>query len=483
MNLLQIKELYKLLTVSDNIFDIRNKLHNKCDKVDFDLLRKEYLASDNIMRMINYIKKEYDAMIEAEKTAYKISDEELEIRINKLKKVDEIFKTYDNPYIRFDKMSKLFKNPSIMHKSYILLIRYGKDDHKLDEIRPLLDIFDTYYREFRDSFKNDIHQTVAYAYKDEQRIEELKYAEYIILEYIKSNISFKFDEFLEMHGITEELFNSMLNLVKFNNRNLYYEYVFKTSLNDQALNKINEYVIDDLNYAINNDIFIYGNNFDLLEFIKLIPFKEHHDFLTKLDDFMALHNINARENILTYIKDNELDKKDAFKLYNEDDLYNKEAIINNTSLDKQAMNTILHYLKRRNIPLYKSAIVEAGRMYIDNLISKEEIKNPILTRTKPIIIPAVAGTKTALPGVLELFFIGCSLLQQTNTSFIDSSFNNLRIILAKGSLYVLESLVIFRSLGLNLLPVPIQDIILTLFSLAFLINNTLVVTVSQASMI
>ena len=342
MDLITIKELYKLLTTSDNIFDVRGKLHHACDKVDFDMLSKKYLASENVIRMINYIKKEYNAMIEAEKTIYKISDEELKTRINKLKKVDEIFNKYSNQYIRFDKVKQLFKNPGIMHKSYILLIRYGKDDPKLDEIRPLLRNFNTYYYEFRDNFKNDIHKTVANAYEDDNNAKRLMYAKFIINEY-NNEESFMFNDFLDNYGIDKKTFDDLLEMVRKNDNSLYYEFIIKSNSNEKINNNIYTYIIDDLSYAITNGEFIYGNNFDDLEFIKMIPFKDEESFITKIDDFMAIHNIYSRDIIIKYIKEHHLDSKDAFVLLDPDEVRNRKAIINNTTFSEGQMNIIVDY--------------------------------------------------------------------------------------------------------------------------------------------
>ena len=281
MDVTQITELYNLLTTSDNIFNVRGKLHNLCDKVDFEVLEKKYLSSDKISRMIKYIKKEYLATLEAEKTVYKISDEELNRRIAKLKIVDELFKSCNNPYIRFDRLSKMFKNPNIMYKTYILLIKYGKDDPKLNEIRPLLNNFDKYYHEFRDNFKNDVGKTVRAAYKDEEKETEYNYAKFIIEQYINRDDSFNLEDFLNDYAISVELFHQFIKLIKIKNKSLYYEYVLKAHSNERNLKHAYMFTIDDLYYAIHNNEFIYGNKFDLLEFIKLIPFKDEAAFLNK----------------------------------------------------------------------------------------------------------------------------------------------------------------------------------------------------------
>ncbi len=387
MNLTQIKELYMLLTTSDNIFDVRGKLHRACDKVDFDLITKEYLASADIIRMINYIKKEYLAMIEAEKTKYKISEEELQTRIDKLKKLDELFKNCDNPYIRFDKMQKLFKNPGIMHKTYTLLIRYGKDDPKLDEIRPLLNRFSIYYNEFRKSFKNDIHDTVTSAYQEELDKDKISYAKFIIEEYIKSESSFKLNEFLEKYGLDSESFLYLTNIIKSNDIALYYEYIIKRSENDKAINAIYTNIIDDLNYAILNGEFVYGNKFDLLEFIKEIPFKEDKDFIISIDDFMSIHNKLVKENILKYIRYNNLDKADSFKIYSPEDLLKAKIIVGGVTLNQDEIKSIISYLDYRNIPLYKSAFGIASRMYLNNEITLDNVFNRVKKSQQPIIIP------------------------------------------------------------------------------------------------
>ena len=387
MNIATIKQIYRVLKTSDNMSYIRAHLHKYCDGLDFNKVLNEYLLNDDILIMINYIKKEYDSMIDAEKSVYKISLEELAVRIDKLKKLEELFNSCDNPYIRFDRMSKMFRNPNVLHKSYVLLIRYGNDDPKLDEIRPILNKFDIYYREFRDFFKNDIHKTVANAYKEENNFDKYYYAKFIINEYLRRNDSYNFDEFLADYGINEDIFKELLKNIRNNDEDLYLEYLGKKSNNDILLNNNSKYILDDLAYAITNNMFIYGNNFDLLEFIKLVPFKNSSEFSIDIDEFMKKHNMYSREIIMNYIFDNNLYKQGIFKEYDIDKVITNKAIVDGKELSINDMNLIVNYLIKRNIPICKASIVTAARMYNDNIININLDNQFALRKTKPIIIP------------------------------------------------------------------------------------------------
>lgn len=367
---------------------IRAYLHKCCDGLDFNKVLNEYLLNDDILMMITFIKKEYDSMIEAEKSVYKISPEELSIRIDKLKKIAELFITCDNPYIRFDEMLKMFRNPNVLHKSYILLIRYGNSDPKLDEIRPILENFDIYYREFRDNFKNDIHKTVANAYKEENNFGKYRYARFIMNEYLKNDDSYNLEEFLSSYGIDEDIFKELLKTIRINDEDLYIEYLNKRRNNDILLNNSYMYILEDLAYAITNNIFIYGNHFDLLEFIKLVSFKDKQDFSIDIDEFMKKYNTHSREIIMNYIFDNNLYKQGIFEKCDINKVRSTNAIVDGKKLTIKDMNNIVDYLIKRDIRVCKASIVTAARMYNDKTTYINIDNSLELKRNKPIIIPS-----------------------------------------------------------------------------------------------
>ena len=388
MNLTTLKNLYNLLVTSDNMSEIRAALHKNCDHINFESVMSEYVASNDVIMMINYIKKQYDSLIEAEKTVYKISDEELETRKNKLKKAAEIYEKTTNPYIRLDQMIKLFKTPSLMHKSYVLLIRYGKDDPKLDDIRELLKDFSIYYNEFRINYKNDIRRTIANANEDNEEYKKEKYANFIINEYINSDIFLPI-EFYNKYNIDSKIFKECINRIR-KDKSLYYEFVIKKHENEAKLKQVNKDILTDLNFAISNGYFVYGNSFDIFEFIKKVPFKDAEDFMYEIDLFLSINMPNAKETIINYIKENGLDNKDSFKTVEIDNIINARVIINGTTIEKEDLKRITNYLNFRNIPINKVSLKIACEKYLNNELEEKYLNTKPYTKQRkaPIIIPS-----------------------------------------------------------------------------------------------
>ena len=377
-----IQSLYRLINKTDNISAKRAALHKMCDKCDFSSLMDKYNGDVDTLNMIKYIKKEYDDMIVASKSPYKVTEEEFKDRIIKLKQVDEIYRSTSNPYIRFDKIAKLFRNPDYMKKCYKLFILNGKNDPMLDEIRPILNNFNIYYREFRDNFKKDIGKTVFNAYKENDEMQKYKYGEFIIMEYLNVTTMDDYEKFLDKYGIDENIFNNVLQAVKIRNEDLYNIFISRKKNDDKFLRNIYMYNIDDLAYAINNGEFIYGNRFDLLEFIRLIPFKNSTDFVLELSNFMNKYNKSYNDVIMKYITDNNLYKEGALKAL--DIVINSKGIINGITYSKEEMNILVNYLISRDIPICKASLVEASKKYLNNQINDSVI---IKKRENPIIIP------------------------------------------------------------------------------------------------
>ena len=389
MEVNSITELYELIIKKENMLEIRSKLHEFCDNIDFDSLLKDYSDSEQVTMMIMRIKAEYTKMINSEKTIYKISLEQLKKRIAKLKQVDEIYQSSSNPYIRFDMMLKLFKKPSIFYKSYTQLILLGKEDQLLDEIRPLLQNFDYYYNDFKKSYNGEVHKAVLDAYKNNNDYNQFMYAKFILQEYLNSEDSYLMDSFLNRYNIDLDAFNYFLKIIKFRQKSLYDKYLVKKQENDFKARDYYKHMYDDLAYAIKNGEFVYGNKFDLLEFIKYLPFKISNSFMEETTAFLTNNNPLIKDIIIDYIKENDLTSNNVFKRLNNDSLYQATIILNGQTINNpHDINLIINYLQSREIPICKATLKKACEMYLNNEINCSYISDSrFVKKREPVIVP------------------------------------------------------------------------------------------------
>ena len=387
-NINDIKNIYDSIKNAKNMAEKRAILHRWCISMDFVALLDHYSESKTLTNMIMDIQSEYESMIMVEKSVYKITEEELEAKIKKLKIVDEIYNSCQNPYIRLDKMLQLFLNPDVMQKSYALLIKFGKNDPKLDEIRPLLNNFDIYYNDFRKIFNSDIRETVLTAYRDNNEYYSDLYATFIVNEYIKDESSYLIDNWLKKYNISIDDFNYFVSIVKHKNKDLYNKFVVKKNKNTIIKVTYDKNMFDDLAYAIQNGEFVYGNKFDLLEFIKYLPLKNSKYFIEELIAFLNSHNLNAKKVILDYITKNHLDDKDGFKPIDIDSLLDAEISLNDKVISNSELRDLINYLLYREIPISMNSLKSVCRMYLNNEINLANIHTMNRTRNNsPIIIP------------------------------------------------------------------------------------------------
>ena len=368
MNAKIIRKLYRLVKNEKNLKKLKLELYEHCHDIDFDEMIINNQYSKDILLMLSFIRKTYESLLLDDIKDIVKNEKDI---IVKFWELENLFTNQGNEIIRFDTMLNLFKNPSEMLNDYNYVVNQI-NSKSLEYVMPSENNFKKYYAEFQKNFDGEIHKFVQDAYKDDLAWQEKnKFAVYIITEYLNSSDSFKIMDFYIKYNLNDDIFNKLKELVKTNNPNLYRKFISQYKKNQELFFNYNIEIIKDLNYAIQNGLFIYGNTFDVIEFIKYVPFKESKNFYNQIKVFIEKNKLENEDNILEFIKSNHLDEPDAFKIYDYNFIINQCDSANNNAISYIDAKTILDYLTRRDVPLYKSAINYACEVFLSNNLAKD----------------------------------------------------------------------------------------------------------------
>ena len=356
-----------------NYFTLLNNLRNN-EKIIIKNDKSRKYLTDILTRLVHiyqeYEKKGYFNLL---KNPYKCTIEEMEVRLSKINEVSAILNSNDSDYSKAYKLIKLFDSAESFRKSYALFVKYGKTDSRLNKARQALDSFDLFLAKFRELEQKGIIANVKYFLSNEDYFQNYNYAKFIILSYINSTNSYKETEFLEELGIDKDIFNYCTETVEELDVDLYDKYLAKKETNMKIRYIKNIQVISDLANGIKTGLLSDGTPFDLLEFIKRVPFKKY-DFVNVISDFMKRNNPQDFEIIMSYIYTNKLNSVQALSPINLNNIYYTKTIINGTLITNKDNDIIIEYLRLRKIPLVNKAYLFARTKYLNGEITAEMIQ-------------------------------------------------------------------------------------------------------------
>lgn len=361
-------------------------------------IEKRKILLDSLTRLIS-IYQEYDnkGYFTLSKNPYKCTLAEIEIRLIKINEVSSILNSNDTDYHKAEKLLGLFDNSESFRKSYSLFIKYGKNDNRLISARQALDEFDLLLTKFRELEQKGIIENTKYVLSIKNYLQNYNYAKFVISNYISSSESYKENEFLDELGIDKEVFNYCIETIEELDIDLYNKYLEKKETNNKVRYIRNYNTISDLANGIRTGLLSDGTPFELLEFIKRVPFKNSNYFIKAIADFMKRNNHPNFKAIMSYIYTNKLNSSSAFSPLNFKSIYGTRTIINGIEITHEANNVIIEYLKLNNIPLINKAYVLARTKYINGEITPdtiEQLREDIKSKTdsskeKPrILIPS-----------------------------------------------------------------------------------------------
>ena len=393
-NILTMQDInYMLDIVNSNLSnqDKAVKLYAYCNyyslKYNYDFIKnlnieklnekdreKRKVLLDSLKRLIfiyqNYDKKGYFAL---SKNPYHCTLAEIEVRLLKINEVALILNSNDNDYNKAEKLFGLFDSAESFRRTYSLFIKYGKDDSRLIFARSALNEFELLLAKFRELEQKGIIQNIKYLISIKDYLENYKYAKFVITSFISSPNSYKESEFLEELGINKDIFVYCTKLIQELDIDLYSKYLEKQEANNKMRYIKNIETISDLAKGIKTGVLSDGTPFDLLEFIKRVPFKYAY-FVNAIDDFMKRNNPQEYEVVMSYIYNNKLYSTSAFLPLNLKNIYETRTIIDGTLITKEVNNIIIEYLKLKEVPLVNRTYLIARSKYLKGEITQETIE-------------------------------------------------------------------------------------------------------------
>ena len=349
--------------------------HLQVENIGEKDIEKRRILLDSLTRLIS-IYQEYDnkGYFTLSKNPYKCTLSEIENRLIKINEVSSILNSNDTDYHKAEKLLELFDSSESFRKSYSLFIKYGKNDSRLISARQALDEFDLLLTKFRELEQKGIIENTKYVLSIKDYLQNYNYAKFVISNYISSSDSYKENDFLDELGIDKETFNYCIETIEELDIDLYNKYLEKKETNNKIRCVRNSETISDLANGIRTGLLSDGTPFELLEFIKRVPFKNSDYFINAIADFMKRNNQQDFNVIMSYIYTNKLNSPSAFSPIDFKSIYNTKTIVNGIEITPEANNIIIEYLKLNKIPLISKAYILARTKYINGEITPETIQ-------------------------------------------------------------------------------------------------------------
>ena len=381
--LITMKDInYMLNIINSNLSEEEKaiKLYSFCNLHSLisnrDLYNTLELEQVEKLKELIRVYRNYEAkgLFKSAKNPYKCTLEEIALRLKKINSVFEIMNSDDKDYTKVEQLLSLFKSAEKFRKSYALFNKYGKKDERLSSARIALDNFDSLYTKFKEYEAKGIIDNVRYVLSIQDYLQNYEYAKFAIGHYIESPESYKESEFLSELGLDIDTFNFCISTIEELDVDLYKLFLEKKEINNKIRCVKNSETITNLANGINTGILSDGTQFDLLEFIKRVPFKKSNNFTFTLIDFMKRNNPDDMNTIVKYVYSNGLNKPSTFAPLDLKGIYTTKTIINGIEITNTDNDIILNYLKVNNIPLIHKAYVFARTKYLNGEITAELVQ-------------------------------------------------------------------------------------------------------------
>ncbi|MBE6161287.1 MAG: hypothetical protein E7158_03605 [Firmicutes bacterium] len=338
-------------------------------KVEFSKNRKKLLKAKKIYELYKL-----NGLFNI-KDFYRCSAKDFNEKIENLQIIYNTLYSDKSDEVKAEIIFKLYANSNLLRYDYLIFTKYGIGDKRLDSIKNILLNFDKLVEKFKIlEAKPNLKKNVLYRNLIQKDLEEHKYAEnYLYAKYVIElfigNDSLSKADFYNKLDIDGKIFNYCVELIKFLDIRLYKKY--EQTLLDNSVNKNNKIRtnINEIVYRINNDF-----TFNILDFYKLVPFKEYeYNFIPYLLSFI-INNYGAGSieycTIVNYIYQNSITNTVYIseKTYN-----NKKVLMNGIEITPYIINIIFRYMKINDLPFISNVYDIVLKMYIKKQIDVSEI--------------------------------------------------------------------------------------------------------------
>lgn len=287
--------------------------------------------------------------------------------------MEDIISSDDNIYEKAEKIYLIYPAATNFVNAYYSYLRKKPvySEEKVDEelVAAMRKII-SFYKENEEA---GIFLDIQNFYKTKNLREVLEYARFIVLNYINGEYN-SFDEFLKYYEINKQIFEQCIISVEEFDVDLYKKYLLKKEEIREKERKHKQEIMHNLYVGITTGALLDGTKFDLLEFIKRLPFKKvGTKFCYEITNFLRKNNPTEEATIMIYIKDNKLDKESFNYALNVNYLYQTKCVINGREITNEEIDLIIEYLKQNNIPVVNKTYLLAREKYLNNQINLDDV--------------------------------------------------------------------------------------------------------------
>lgn len=386
-----MNEKIALLNI-DNLNEIENRLRNASNWKEESELIYDFCCNPVFVNSLYYLDK-YDEITKTRienlsicfnklrvkgiytsrtKNFFRISLEELVKRLKNINTAYETINSNNSDYSKAFTLATLFKDSETLKNLYSVILK-DIDHPNLQIAREALYNFEQIYNKYIEYEKNGMMNNVEYVVRTIDYHQNYEYAKFVIEKYIEDENSYKGAEFLEELGLDKESFVFCVKTIQELDPDLFKKFAIKSNYNKKEICLKNIQTIIELANGIKTKQMSDGTSFNILEFIKRVPFKKEDDLVEAIIKFGKMNNLKEYKTIIKYINANELNDKKALTPLNQKRMCGSTKKINGVLITKEVNDTIIDYLKVNQIPIVNKTYNVALDMYLNGKINKDEI--------------------------------------------------------------------------------------------------------------
>ena len=335
---------------------------------------------------LNRLIKEIESTNPKYNNSYKCYPEDLTERLAKINIIYRVINSDINDYDKSYVLFSLYPSAESFRKSYALLVKFGDKDKGFDNYRTELNSFDNIYNVYLKLEKNiDIMKSIKYRFSIEKfliendYLDNYLYAEFVINQYINDKSSYKTSNFLQRLNIDKQTFEYCLKLVEFLNPQLYSLYNEKKESNTSRRNSAIVRTFIDLNNGISKGNLTDGTSFDMLEFLKRIPFKDHGK---KFSNYVVEYLSKNLSSDYKYIINNIYDYLYKNKIFNiryvsEEYLAKNKTWVNGVEITPEINHIIFKYMYAYDLPNISRVYDILVEKYVNNSLDLTDLDEKV----------------------------------------------------------------------------------------------------------
>lgn len=205
--------------------------------------------------------------------------------------------------------------------------------------------------------------------KETNYLENYQYAEYIIKTYINDERSYQKNRFFRVTRITNNIFKSCEDAVRFLNPVLYQEYLYSIAKNEEKKKSHSTNNLKRIAEHIKSSRLNPEDKYDILDFYRFIPFREAAgNFVSELKKFMLTTpeiDDEIYEIITSYLKENGITK---IIFTTENYMLRNKSVMMMPEVSEEVIHNLFRYMSASGLPKIEHVFMILLDRYLNNEI-------------------------------------------------------------------------------------------------------------------